>query len=154
MRNRILPLTERSRNQTPRGIGQLPEQTLRNPSHIGDDEAQLFPRSPLGDRKLRGAVDGLAAAPTKNIENNPMQSSRRPPQSTVWTENLTRRANQRHNFTIPESAKRLRARNIDAIMFRVARPLRTRRRCLREGAETAKIQLFQNLSGESHTDAV
>jgi hypothetical protein len=33
-----LLLTERSRNQTPRGIGPLPEQTLRNPSHIGDDK--------------------------------------------------------------------------------------------------------------------
>jgi hypothetical protein len=43
-----------------------------------------------------------AAASTKNIENNPMQSSRRPPQPTVWTGNLTRRANQRHNFIIPE----------------------------------------------------
>ena len=51
----------------------------------------------------------VAAAPTKNIENNPMQSSRRPPQPTVWTENLTRRANQRHNFIIPEFAKRRRA---------------------------------------------
>jgi len=43
----------------------------------------------------------VAAASTKNIENNPMQSSRRPPQPTVWAENLTRRANQRHNFIIP-----------------------------------------------------
>jgi hypothetical protein len=50
-----------------------------------------------------------AAAHNKNIENNPMQSSRRPPQPTVWAENLTRRANQRHNFTIPEFAERLRA---------------------------------------------
>jgi hypothetical protein len=55
-----------------------------------------------------------AAAPgrrgsTKNIENNPMQSSRQQPQPTVWTENLTRRANQRHNFIIPEFAKRQRA---------------------------------------------
>jgi hypothetical protein len=47
----------------------------------------------------------VAAAPTKNIENNPMQSSRRRLQPTVWTENLTRRANQRHNFIIPEFAK-------------------------------------------------
>jgi len=73
----------------------------------------------------------VAAAPTKNIENNPMQSSRRPPQPAVWAENLTRRANQRHNFIIPEIAKRRRARNIDPIMFRVAGPLRTRRRRLR-----------------------
>jgi hypothetical protein len=96
----------------------------------------------------------VAAAPTKNIENNPMQSSRRPPQPTVWAENLTRRANQRHNFIIPEFAKRLRERNIDAIMFRVAGPLRTRRRRLHEGAETAKIQAGLEVSGESHTDAV
>jgi hypothetical protein len=95
-----------------------------------------------------------AAAPTKNIENNPMQSSRRPPQPTVWTENLTRRANQRHNFIIPEFAKRLRARNIGAIMFRVAGPLRTRRRRLREGAETAKIQAGSEVIRGSHTDAV
>ena len=77
------------------------------------------------------AAAPVAAAPTKNIENNPMQSSRRPPQPTVRTENLTRRANQRHNFIIPEFAERPRARNMDAIMFRVARPLRTRRRRLR-----------------------
>jgi hypothetical protein len=83
-----------------------------------------------------------------------MQSSRRPPQPAAGTENLTRRANQRHNFIIPEFAKRLRARNIDAIIFRVAGPLRARRRRLREGAETAKIRLFQNLSGEFGTDAV
>jgi hypothetical protein len=51
----------------------------------------------------------VTAAPTKNIENNPMQSSRRPPQPAAWTENLTRRANQRHNFIIPEFAERLRA---------------------------------------------
>jgi hypothetical protein len=74
---------------------------------------------------------GVAVASTKNIENNPMQSSRRPAQPTVWTGNLTRRANQRHNFIIPEFARRLRARNIDAIMFRVAGPLRIRRRRLR-----------------------
>jgi hypothetical protein len=43
--NRTLPLPERSRNQTPPGIGQLPEQTLRNTGHVGDDKAQLFPRS-------------------------------------------------------------------------------------------------------------
>ncbi|MEH2550728.1 hypothetical protein V1283_007373 [Bradyrhizobium sp. AZCC 2262] len=95
-----------------------------------------------------------AATPTKNIENNPMQSSRRPPQPTVWAENLTRRANQRHNFIIPEFAKRLRARNIDAIMFRVAEPLRTRRRRLRKGAETAKIQTVSERIRESQTDAV
>jgi hypothetical protein len=63
-----------------------------------------------------------AAAPTKNIENNPMQSSRRPPQPAAWTENLTRRANQRHNMIIPEFAKRLRARNMDAIMFAGLKP--------------------------------
>jgi hypothetical protein len=68
------------------------------------------------------------AAPTKNIENNPMQSSRRPPQPIAWAENLTRRANQRHNFIIPEFAKRRHARHVGAIMFRVAGPLRTRRR--------------------------
>jgi hypothetical protein len=38
--NRILPLPERARNQTPRGIGQLPEQTLRNTNHIGDDKSR------------------------------------------------------------------------------------------------------------------
>jgi hypothetical protein len=47
----------------------------------------------------------LVAAPTKNIENNPMHSSRRPPRPTVRTENLTRRANQRHNFIIPKSSR-------------------------------------------------
>jgi hypothetical protein len=39
VRNQILLLTERSRNQTPRGIGPLPEQTLRNPSHVDDDNS-------------------------------------------------------------------------------------------------------------------
>ena len=58
-----------------------------------------------------GELRSRAAAPTKNIENNPMHSSRRPPQPTVWTENLTRRANQRHNFIIPKSDQRPRARN-------------------------------------------
>jgi hypothetical protein len=45
-------------------------------------------------------------------------------------------------------------RNIDAIMFRVAGPLRTRRRRLREGAETAKIQAVSELVREFGTDAV
>jgi hypothetical protein len=40
--NRILPLPERSRNQTPRGIGQLPEQTLRNTNHIADDKSSDY----------------------------------------------------------------------------------------------------------------
>ena len=40
-----------------------------------------------------------------------MQSSRRRPQPAVWAENLTRRANQRHNFIIPEFAKRRRAQS-------------------------------------------
>jgi hypothetical protein len=38
VRNRILPLTERSRNQTPHGIGQLPEQILQKIDRIGDDK--------------------------------------------------------------------------------------------------------------------
>jgi hypothetical protein len=36
--NRTLRLPERARNQMPRGIGQLSEQTLRNTNHIGDDK--------------------------------------------------------------------------------------------------------------------
>ena len=60
-----------------------------------------------------GAVPSrrLAAALTKNVENNPMHSNRRPSQPTVGTENLTHRANQRHDFTIPKSEKRPRAGN-------------------------------------------
>jgi hypothetical protein len=58
-----------------------------------------------------GTVALARRGPTKNIENNPMQSSRRPPQPAVWAENLTRRANQRHNFIIPEFAKRRRAQS-------------------------------------------
>ena len=101
----------------------------------------------------RAPSRSLAAAPTKNIENNPMQSSRRPPQPAVWAENLTRRANQRHNFIIPEFAKR-RARNIDAIGFawldRWGHAAPLARTCRsRENAG-----LFQNLSGESHADEV
>jgi hypothetical protein len=61
-------------------------------------------------------ADRGAAAPGRrgsyqNIENNPMHSSRRPSQPTVWTEYLTRRANQRHDFIIPKSDERPRARN-------------------------------------------
>ena len=43
--NGILPLPERARNQTPRGIGQLPEQTLRNTNHIGDDKSSDYSRA-------------------------------------------------------------------------------------------------------------
>jgi hypothetical protein len=43
--NRILPLPERARSQTPRGIGQLPEQTLRNTIHIGDDKGADYSRA-------------------------------------------------------------------------------------------------------------
>ncbi|WMT78234.1 hypothetical protein [Bradyrhizobium sp. Ash2021] len=39
MDNRILPLPERARNQTPRGTGQLSEQTLQNIHRIGDDNS-------------------------------------------------------------------------------------------------------------------
>ena len=76
-----------------------------------------------------------------------MQSSRRPPQPTVWTENLTRRANQQHHFIIPEFANRLRARNIDAIVFRVAGPLKTRRAACASVQKPRKSRPFQNLSG-------
>jgi len=40
--NRILPLPERARNQTPHGIEQLSEQTLRNTNHIGDDKSSDY----------------------------------------------------------------------------------------------------------------
>jgi hypothetical protein len=36
--NRISPLPERARNQTPHGIGQLPEQTLQNRNDIADNK--------------------------------------------------------------------------------------------------------------------
>jgi hypothetical protein len=36
--NLMLRLPERARNPTPRGIGQLPERTLRNTNHISDDK--------------------------------------------------------------------------------------------------------------------
>jgi hypothetical protein len=67
---------------------------------------------------------------------------------------LTRRANQRHNFIIPEFAERLRARNIDAIIFCVAGPLTTRSHRLREGAETAKIRAVSEPIREPLADAV
>jgi hypothetical protein len=78
---------------------------------IFPDQDPRFEQQPEKAYALFRAVPSrrVAAAPTKNIENNPMQSSRRPPQPAVWTENLTRRANQRHNFIIPELARRLRA---------------------------------------------
>jgi hypothetical protein len=91
-----------------------------NSSSLKDQEFLTFPRPTpaiwatagkglCSFRRVR--LRRVAAAPTKNIENNPMQSSRRAPQSTVWTEYLTRRANQQHNFTIAKSAQRPRARN-------------------------------------------
>jgi len=40
--NRTLPLPRRACNQMPHGIGQLPEQTLRNKDRIGDDKDQVF----------------------------------------------------------------------------------------------------------------
>jgi hypothetical protein len=55
--NRILPLPERSRNQTPHGIGQLPEQTLRNTSHIGDDRRADYFRAAIWiNREGRGGI--------------------------------------------------------------------------------------------------
>ena len=36
--NRILPLPERALNQTPPGIGQLPDQTFQSIGRIGDDK--------------------------------------------------------------------------------------------------------------------
>ena len=49
--------------------------------------------------------------PSKGVlakyENNPMQSSRRPPPSIQIKRNLTHWANQRHSLIIPKSCKRL-----------------------------------------------
>jgi hypothetical protein len=42
------------RNQTPRGIEQLPEQTLRNTNHIGDDKSSDYSRA--GSEKLRSCA--------------------------------------------------------------------------------------------------
>jgi hypothetical protein len=54
-----LPLTERSRNQTPRGIGPLPEQTLRNPNHVGDNKSSAsYLHEPTG-RERAPATSGL-----------------------------------------------------------------------------------------------
>ncbi len=58
-----------------------------------------------------GAVAPVRRGSHQNIEYNPMQSSRRPPQSTVWAEYSTRLANKLHNFIITKSDKRPRARN-------------------------------------------
>jgi hypothetical protein len=44
-----LPLPERARTQTPRGIGQLPGQNLRNTNHIGDDKSSDYSRAAPGD---------------------------------------------------------------------------------------------------------
>jgi hypothetical protein len=71
------------------------------------DQNPLFEQQPeKAYAPFRAPSRRIAAASTQNIENNPMQSSRRLPQPAVSTENLTRRANQRHNFIIPEFAKR------------------------------------------------
>jgi hypothetical protein len=43
--NRTLPLPEPALNQTPRGIGQSPEQNLRNTDHIGDDKSSDYSRA-------------------------------------------------------------------------------------------------------------
>ncbi len=47
--------------------------------------------------------------PTKNIENNPMQSSTAVAGKDALGQYLTRRANQRHSFIIAQSARRPRA---------------------------------------------
>ena len=49
--------------------------------------------------------------PTKNIENNPMQSSMAVAGKDALGQYLTRRANQRHSFIIAQSIKRPRACN-------------------------------------------
>ena len=71
MDNRILPLPERARKQTPRGIGQLPEQTLRNPSRIDDDKTASSPGFSLDGYTcpgLRFAHPGYAFRPRGHIE--------------------------------------------------------------------------------------
>jgi hypothetical protein len=58
------------------------------------------------------APSGRAAAPpAKNIENNPMQSSRAVAGTDALSRCLTRRANQLHGFIIAKSVRRPRARN-------------------------------------------
>jgi hypothetical protein len=64
-----------------------------------------------------------AVAPTKKYrKTTPCKVAGGPPQPTVWTENLTRRANQRHNFTITKSAKRPRERNGLCLLWRQTSP--------------------------------
>jgi hypothetical protein len=60
--NRTLPLPERARNQTPLGIEQLLEQTLRNPNHIGGDKAQI-PAQPAV--RIPGCYDTITASDPK-----------------------------------------------------------------------------------------
>ncbi len=74
-----MPLPERVRNQTPRGIGQLPEQTLRNTSHISDDKnSGYFPRgaskSGPGDRDF---VGGSSPAGYRQQESKRQRARRR-----------------------------------------------------------------------------
>jgi len=57
-----LPLPEHAYNQTPHGIGRLPEQTLQNKSRIGDDrglgqyDAMLCGQSGAGRVVDRGSA--------------------------------------------------------------------------------------------------
>src|SRR6476660_40910 len=50
----MLLLPRRARKQTPRGIGQLPEQTHRNTNHIGDDKSSDWSRADREDRSCGG----------------------------------------------------------------------------------------------------
>jgi len=97
-----LPLTERSRSQTPRGIGQLPEQTLRNPNRVGDDKtassrmsqrvarprrAQLRSR---GDDRLRD-MQGIRTKFRMSLPASLVELQRAGPSSELrWPRLLTR----------------------------------------------------------------
>jgi hypothetical protein len=50
----------------------------QNPRFGQQPKKAYAPSGPAPSRRI--------AAPTKNIENNPMQSSRQPTQPTVWTD--------------------------------------------------------------------
>ena len=58
MDNPILPLPERAHNQTPHGIAQLLEQTLRSPNHIGDDADLAVDQGCWGPESLTQAENG------------------------------------------------------------------------------------------------
>src|SRR6266487_6477881 len=64
------------------------------------------PRWRVASSRILAATPASLWLPTKNIENNPMQSSMAVAGKDALGQYLTRRANQGHSFIIAQSVKR------------------------------------------------